>query len=138
LPPEVVRRDVMGPTRNLLWYPEALAYTWQEIVERAREVLDHDAATGHLPALLGPDGARVGINHLYRAFAETVVAIGKGDAPASVALRPMPRYPDIAQEIGVRYLRIAEGDLLHPDLDVDALYRHGKLQTWTLKPAQAI
>ncbi len=50
-------------------------------------------------------------------------------------MRPMRRYPRLAESIGLRYVRAVEGDLVDPDLNVDALYRHGKLQTWTLKPA---
>jgi hypothetical protein len=98
-------------------------------------VLGHVERTGHLPAMLGEPLARVGVNHLYRALAEAYVAACAGTKPATVRLRWMRRYPALAEPIGMQYVRDVEGHLMDPDCDVDALYRHGKLQTWTLKPA---
>ena len=135
LPRTVYRTEVLGPTRNPIWFPEAQVYDWDLLVRRTQELIDHVATTGHLPAMLGVAGARVGINHLYRALAETYLALSTDTKPIEVRLRPMPRYPSLAEAIGLRYLRVAEAGLMDPDLDVDALYRHGKLQTWTLKPA---
>ncbi|MBI3974572.1 MAG: hypothetical protein HY332_25120 [Chloroflexi bacterium] len=135
LPATVPRLDALGPVRNLIVQPEAQGYTWDMIVRRGRELLAHVDATGHLPAMLGDGGERVGANHLYRALAEAYVAIRAGTTPPEVRLRPMPRYPQLAVPIGLRFLQAAEGHVLDPNLDVDALYRHGKLQTWTLKPA---
>jgi len=135
LPAEVPRQDVLGPTRNPIWHPEAQGYAWEMLIQRAQEVMAHVEATGHLPATLGPALQRVGINNLCRAFAEAFRALHAGTVLPEVPLRPMPRYPEIAQAIGLRYLEVAEGHLADPDLDIDALYRHGKLQTWTLKPA---
>jgi hypothetical protein len=47
----------------------------------------------------------------------------------------MPRYPDLATAIGQRFASVAEGNLVDPDLNIDALYLHGKLQAWSLKSA---
>jgi hypothetical protein len=35
-------------------------------------------------------------------------------------------------------MKAVEGELLNPDTEVNTLYRDGKLQTWTLKPAVVI
>jgi hypothetical protein len=127
---------VLGPVQNLIYFPETFTLTWPALVKFASELVDHVATNGHLPAMLGEDGQRVGVNHLYRALAECCLAIAQGGKqPDKISLRPMPRYPKLAESIGMTFARVAEGSLMHPDLDVDALYRHGKLQTWTLKPA---
>lgn len=135
VPADVPRADVLGPVRNPISFPEAQQYDWDQLVQRAAEVCDHVAQTGHLPAMLGEAGRRAGINHLYRAFAEGFLAVMGGQRLQTLRLRPMPRYPQLAEAIGLRYLSVAEAGLIDPDLNVDALYRHGKLQTWTLKPA---
>ncbi len=135
LPRSAPRSDVLGPKTNPIWFPEAQVYRWDMLVQRAQELLDHVTASGHLPAMLGAAGERVGVNHLYRALAEAYLDLCSGSIPSELRLRPMPRYPRLAEAIGLRYLRVAEAGLMDPDLDVDALYRHGKLQTWTLKPA---
>jgi len=135
VPPAVPRANVLGPTANLIWYPEVGAYAWDALLQRAGQLLNHVEVTGYLPAMLGKPGERVGANHLYGALAHVYLALNAGGAPTSVPLRPRGRYPRLAEAIGLRYLRAAEGDLLDPELNVDALYRYGKLQTWTLKAA---
>jgi hypothetical protein len=47
-------------------------------------------------------------------------------------------WPNIASPIGITYMKAVEGELMDPDTEVNTLYRDGKLQTWTLKPAVAI
>jgi peptidoglycan/xylan/chitin deacetylase (PgdA/CDA1 family) len=135
VPDSVPRVETMGPVRNLPWHTEAQGYTWEAFMGRIREVLGQVAQTGHLPAVLGEPLARVGVNHLYRAVAEAYVAACAGTRLAEVKLRWMRRYPALAEQIGIQYVKDVEGHLMDPDCDVDALYRHGKLQTWTLKPA---
>ncbi|MDQ3856630.1 MAG: hypothetical protein M3281_09600 [Chloroflexota bacterium] len=135
LPGAVPRDEVMGPKRNLIWYPELQSGTHEELVHLARRVVESVETTGHLPAMFGEPGARVGVNHLHYALAEAYLDASRGEPLEGFRLRPMRRYPKLAEAIGLRYLRTAEGDLMDPDLNVDALYRHGKLQTWTLKPA---
>ena len=65
-----------------------------------------------------------------------MLAADRDYSGADVIFQITPRYPPEAEAIGRRFLEIAEGELVDPALDVDALYRHGKLQTWTLKPAR--
>jgi hypothetical protein len=134
-PARVTRRDVLGPTQNLVFYPERAGLNRAALVQNANLLLAHVGKTGCLPATIGEVGERIGSNHLYRAFAESCLAIADGGLPAEIQLRRMPRHPVLAEAIGMRYVQVAEAGLMSPDLDVDALYRHGKLQTWTLKPA---
>ena len=137
IPSHLPRIDVLGPTRNPIWIPELQGCSHQTLVQLARQLLDYTKASGHLPATLGEPLARVGINHLYRAFAETYLAIDSGSTPAEVRFRRMPPWPQIASAIGVSFMKAVEGELMDPDTEVNTLYRDGKLQTWTLKPAVA-
>jgi len=101
----------------------------------AAELLRHIDAMGHLPANFGAAPHRLGINHLHVALAEGILQLAEGVRPIACSFRRTPRCPPMAEEIGRRFLSVAEGELVDPDLGIDALYRHGKLQTWTLKPA---
>ena len=135
LPETVPRHNVMGPSQNLIVQPEVPDCSWDILITHAKSVIDQVRKIEHLPTAFGPQGQRVGINHLYAALAASCLAAATDTVPDQVTFRPMPRYPDLAVEIGRRFIRVAEGDNIDPDLDVDALFRHGKLQTWTLKPA---
>jgi hypothetical protein len=58
--------------------------------------------------------------------------------PTEVKFRRMPPWPNIASAIGISFMKAVEGEFMDPDTEVNTLYRDGKLQTWTLKPAVAI
>jgi hypothetical protein len=138
LPASVPRDNVLGPTRNPIWYPELQGCTHQTLVQLARQLLGQSKTTGQLPATLGEPLERVGINHLYRAFAEAYLAMDSGSTLTEVKFCRMPPWPKIASLIGISYMKQVEGEFMNPDTDVNTLYRDGKLQTWTLKPATAI
>jgi len=137
LPTDVSRDDVLGPTRNPIWIPELQGCTQQTLIQLARQLLDHTKSTGQLPATLGEPLQRIGINHLYYAFAEAYLAMDSDSALTQVKFRRMPPWPNIASPIGITYMKAVEGELMDPDTEVNTLYRDGKLQTWTLKPAVA-
>jgi hypothetical protein len=137
LPADVSRHDVLGPTRSPIWIAELQGCNPQTAARLARQLLDHTKTTGQLPATLGEPLERVGINHLYRAFAEFYLAIDSGSALMEVKFRRMPPWPNLASPIGITYMKAVEGELMNPDMEVNTLYRDGKLQTWTLKPAIA-
>ena len=138
LPGSVPREDVLGPTRNPIWIPELQGCKHPMLVQLARRLVGHTHTEGHLPATLGNPLERVGINHLYRAFAESYLAINAGSTLTEVRFRRMPPWPKIASAIGITYMKAVEGELMNPDMEVNTLYRDGKLQTWTLKPAVVI
>jgi peptidoglycan/xylan/chitin deacetylase (PgdA/CDA1 family) len=135
LPDSVTRIDVLGPTRSPIEWPEARRISWFEFVSRVRDLLDHVSQTGCLPATLGGELNRTGVNHLTLALAHALLSLEDAVLPETVDFEPMPRYPEIAPEIGRRFLSVSEGELIDPDLNPGNLYRHGKLQTWTMKPA---
>jgi hypothetical protein len=137
LPSALPRRDVLGPTENPIIEPEIRRADWSLVAAWAAEAGRFLARTGRLPANLGAVGERIGLNHLHVGLAEGLGAISAGRAPGTIAFRRTPRCPPAAEGIGRRFLEISDGELVDPDLDIDGLYRHGRLQAWTLKPALA-
>lgn len=135
LPDAVPRPEVLGPTRSPIWHPELQVCSFQKLTDLARRLLDSVATSGHLPATLGAPLERVGVNHLYGALAESLRGIDSGPPPAEIRFRRMMPWPALAPSIGIRYLKAVEGEMMDPDTEVNTLYRDGKLQTWTLKPA---
>jgi peptidoglycan/xylan/chitin deacetylase (PgdA/CDA1 family) len=135
LPESVPRDSVLGPKCSPIWHPELQGCTRQTLAQLARQLIDHVATTGHLPGTLGEPLERVGVNHLYRALPESFLAIHSGSPLNEIEFRRTPPCPALASPIGIRFLKAVEGELIDPDLNVNTLYRDGKLQTWTLKPA---
>jgi hypothetical protein len=137
VPSGVSRDDVLGPTRGPIWVPELQQCDQQTLVRFARQLLEQVKGTGQLPATFGEPLQRVGINHLYHAFAEVYLAMDSGSKATQVKFRTIAPWPKIASPIGITYMKAVEGELMNPDTEVNTLYRDGKLQTWTLKPAVA-
>jgi hypothetical protein len=138
LPTEVPRADILGPTSGPIWIPELQGCSHRTLIQFAGQLLAHAAATGRLPATLGKPLQRIGINHLYRALAEGYSAMNAGSKLTGVKFRCLPPWPKIASPIGITFMKAVEGELMNPDTEVNTLYRDGKLQTWTLKPAAVI
>src|SRR5262249_23151173 len=88
-----------------------------------RAVLRAVETTGRLPATLGRRGSRVGINHLHRAFAGTVLD-GATRRPADTRFEALAPWPEVAPKLGFRY--IEQADSVAPDLEIGSLYRDGK------------
>jgi peptidoglycan/xylan/chitin deacetylase (PgdA/CDA1 family) len=135
VPVSVPRDTVLGPKHSPIWHPELQGCTHQALTQLARQLIDHVTSSGHLPATLGTPLERVGVNHLYRALAESILAMQSGSPLNQIKFRRTPPCPRLASPIGICFLKAVEGELIDPDLDVNTLYRDGKLQTWTLKPA---
>jgi hypothetical protein len=133
LPERVKREDVLGPTRDPLVAPERLTLSWGELVGACRELLEIVEKTKGLPGNLGVFPDRLGVNHLHFLVAKALVAMDAGAKPEVIKLRDVMRAPELGALIGKRFMDVAEGYYCVPDLDVTPLYRHGKLQTWSLK-----
>jgi hypothetical protein len=135
VPMEVPRDDVLGPSRSPIWVPESLGCTHEKLIQQSRQLLDHVSAKGQLPATLGAPLERIGVNHLYRALAESFLSMDSGSAMTEIRFRKIVPWPPLGSQIGITYLKLVEGDRVHPDTDMNTLYHDGMLQTWTLKPA---
>jgi hypothetical protein len=138
LPETVARHDVLGPLDAPPLAPEVDSLSTTLVTTLARSLLQVAKEAGHLPAELSVDGRRIGLGSLYGAFAEAYLVSETG------TLRPTgrfvatvwPRYPALGVALGERQRLCEEDPLVRPGLSTDALARHARLQTWTLKPAQ--
>ncbi len=138
LPPTLPRRDVLGPLEDPLIIPEDLCTIgWPTLLRLADDLQRAALADGHLPANLAlPGGARVGLGSAYRALAEAYLATCRdGRAPGGVDLQTFARQPRLGPALGCSFIGVAESRMVVPNLNVDRLYRMGKLQSWTLAPA---
>ncbi len=138
LPATLPRRDLLGPMEDPLMIPEdPCTVGWPVVLGLAGELQRGALAAGHLPANLAlPGGARVGLGSAYRALAEAyLAACHDGRAPESVELQPFARQPRLGVALGHAFQSVAECAFVAPNLNVDRLYRTGKLQSWTLAPA---
>ena len=143
LPESLGRRDVLGPVSDPLRTPELpltrYGLGWGEVVYVAEAILEHVRSTGHLPAwvVLG-EGRRIGLGSAYEAMAKVYLQLDEGRSPDWIPLEKFaPKYPTVAERMdgevraslygGVRYIK--------PDINLDKISRHIRLQCWTLKPA---
>jgi hypothetical protein len=136
LPEEISRDDVRGPRKNLIVHPERKQCTFKEFISECQTLVNEIEQSGYLPSMWGETGYRLSVNHIYGAAADRLVHIAAGETPGGFVFPNMPRYPELATAIGQRFASVAEGNLVDSDLNIDALYLHGKLQTWSLKPAE--
>jgi hypothetical protein len=138
-PDDVPRADLLGPLENPILTPEVWEVSREAFATLVVDFCDFVERRGHLPHDLGEPGARVGLGTFYRTFAEMYLAVAdSGELPASISLRPFPRFPAVATALGHAYLDIADNELMRPDLNLYSVIKAAKLQTWTLKPARAI
>lgn len=135
LPPSVKRREVLGPLENPIIVPEVENLEWSSFVAYLRDLLQTVAQTGHLPANVGPVEARVGIGSLLRASAEVYHHIEASNLPDNVSLPRFPRYPRIGRDLGHLFADVIEWEMVNPELNAWNIAKHGRLQSWTLKPA---
>lgn len=138
LPAMIARRDVLGPIEPPPLAPEVGRIELARLVTIADDLLAITKETGHLPASLAVDGRLVGLGSLYGAFATACLRIARGEGVtegADVALDVWPRYPEPAVALGEQYRLCVEDPLVRPGLSTEAIARHARLQTWTLKPA---
>lgn len=143
LPESLERRDISGPVSDPLRTPE-LPLTcywlgWEELLSVADVLIKHTRSTGHLPAWVAlEEGRRIGLGSAYEAMAKAYLRLAEGKVPDRIPLEKFaPKYPPAAAELdgevrkslygGVRYIK--------PDINLDRITRHIRLQCWTLKPA---
>jgi len=136
LPAAVPRRDVLGPVEKPVLMPERLVVSQEELLALCSRVVEAVDETGHLPANLDLDGARVGIGTLHAAAVTAFKAACAGHSLARVRLQRARRYPPIAHELAQAMTWIEESSFFGPEFSPENLRVHMRLQTWSLKPAR--
>ncbi len=138
--PEAVQRDndCLGPLEEPLITPEEPCDAGPDLIaELAASLLRAVERDRCLPANLRlPDGSRIGLGSVYHALSRAYVAVVElGKLPEALDLWRFDREPALGHLIGLQFYGLAQSQLVEPNLDYSRLYRHGKLQTWTLAPA---
>ncbi len=136
-PGYLMMQTVLGPVEAppALQSPVTVGET--ELLKLCRELVAHVDATGHLPASLSLDGTTVGPGPLLRAVASAFLGRDEGQTPHRIALDPGWDEPAIATSLAADaiYQRLPHWSPHAPDLRLDQLALHTRLQSWSLKPA---
>ena len=93
-------------------------------------------ATFHVPAALEVDGSAVGPGAMLRLLARSFLELERGSTGRTV-LQPGPEEPAVAADLaqyGI-YELLPDWTPHSPDLELDRLALHTRLQSWSLKPA---
>jgi hypothetical protein len=102
-----------------------------------RELVHHIAETGHLPASLAVDGVLIGPGPLLRAVTIAFLELDRGLASGQMTFQPGAEEPAIATWLAEEqiYRQLPNWPPHLPDLRLDQLALHTRLQSWSLKPA---
>jgi len=136
-PTYLLRRLVLGPVDPTPALERPVTVGVEAGLALCRELVGYVDATGHLPASLVVDGVLVGPGPLLRVAAVICLELDRGLTPGRVILRPGVEEPAIAAQLveeGI-YQRLPGWSPHSPDLELDQLALHTRLQSWSLKPA---
>ncbi len=136
LPDAVKRHNVLGPTEMPTVAFEVISISHERLLKVCQETVDFARKHGKIPGNLHIDNDRLGIGQLIVLAAKAYAAQANHNRYAVLDVPEAPRYPDIAHNLENR-LRVTHGEnpRYDPDLSIEKLVRHAKLQTWSLKPA---
>lgn len=121
-------------------YQEGLPANFMLVAQRARLLKER----GRQDVIASLQRHSIGVHTLNAGQPYDAVEAAKHDwagglevcrPPAAVDLWRFSRQPDLGPDLGRRYAALAESLLVEPNLNTGSLYRHGKLQSWTLAPA---
>ena len=101
------------------------------------QLVGHIDTTGHLPTSLTVDGVTVGPGPLLRAVAIAFLELDRGLASGRMMLQPGAEEPAGAAQLAEEgvYQLLPKWMPHDPDLRMDQLALHTRLQSWSLKPA---
>ncbi len=136
LPPELPRRDVLGPHALPVVGREVDRVDHEELVDLCRQTAQAVAKEGCLPANVHTAEARVGAGQLAVLAARGYLALARYDKLQTLRVSKTTRYPDEALEVDAWVQRsVGEHWPYRPEMSCEKLAEHARLQTWTLKPA---
>ena len=136
-PGYLLARSVLGPGEQAPDLPRSFLMGRRAFVDLCRDLADQIGATGQLPASLVLDKIRIGSGVLLRACAATYLAWEGSHDGALVELAPAPGEPHDAAALAQQaiYERLPGWPPHRPDLRLDLLAMHTRLQSWSLRPA---
>jgi hypothetical protein len=134
---ELPLSTVLGPVDLPPMLETPVTLTFDALLAMCRELASHIDASGHLPTSVMADHVAVGPGPLLRALAVAFLEWDRDRTPTSVTLQPGAEEPAAGERLaewGV-YLQIPLWESHPPDLRLDQLALHTRLQSWSLKPA---
>jgi hypothetical protein len=137
LPTHVPLRLVLGPVQVPPTLDRLVQIELEEGMDLCRQLVHQVDANRHLPASLTADGTAVGPGPLLRAVAVAFLELSRGARSGKMTLQPGAEEPTIATRLAQEKIH----QLLHnwtphdPELELDRLALHTRLQSWSLKPA---
>jgi hypothetical protein len=136
-PTHLPLRLVLGPVQVPPALDRPVQIELAEGVNLCHQLVHQVDTTQHLPASLTVNGAGVGPGPLLRAAAVAFLDLDRGAESGKMILQPGVEEPAIATRLAEERIH----QLLHnwtphdPQLELDRLALHTRLQSWSLKPA---
>jgi hypothetical protein len=130
-------RTVLGPVDLPPVLEKPVTLPWQEGLGLCRALVQHVAHTGHLPTSLAAGGTAAGPGPLLKGVAAALLVLDRGQEPGSLTFLPGVEEPAAATplvEKGI-YEMVPQWIPHSPQLRLDQLALHMRLQAWSLKPA---
>ena len=137
-PGYLLARSVLGPGEPAPDLPRSFLLGRRAFVDLCRDLADLTSATGQLPAALLLDKMAIGPGVLLKACAATYLAWESSHDGVLVELAPAPGEPDGAAALAQQAIhdRLPGWPPHRPDLRLDLLALHTRLQSWSLRPAE--
>lgn len=134
----LLARTVLGPFQAPPVLDSPVAVNREGGLAICAAVVEHIVKTGSIPAYLSVNGVQVGPGALLRGLAAAWVASKDIDLPAALLFTPGVEEPvSAAPWVDEWIYGTLPGWPPHrPDLKLDKLALHTRLQSWSLKPAQ--
>ncbi len=136
-PGHVLARSVLGPKSPPPDLPASLSLSPGAFVSLARDLALQVGATGHLPVSVQAAELAVGPGPLLKACASAFLAWERDGQAGKVPVAPAPGEPSVARELAKTGIddRLPGWPPHRPDLRLDLLALHTRLQCWSLTPA---
>ncbi|MEJ5200221.1 MAG: hypothetical protein WHX53_14980, partial [Anaerolineae bacterium] len=139
-PAYLLARAVLGPTAPAPELAKSFLMSREAFVELCRDLTDRIGATGRLPDTVMLDELPIGPGVMLKACAAVFLAEETGRDSTLVELAPAPGEPDIAAKLAEEaiHAKLPNWPPHRPDLRLDLLALHTRLQSWSLAPARPL
>jgi len=135
-PVHLLLRTVLGPTDPPPALAESITVTPEIGLALCRHLTHHVSQTGHLSTSLAANDMQIGPGALLRRLARTYLELDQGRLPDRIIFQPGPEEPALAARLAEEiYRQLPTWPPHSPDLKLDQLALHTRLQSWSLKPA---
>ncbi len=137
-PAYLLARPVLGPADLAPELPKSFLMSRRAFVALCDDLAQEIGATGQLPTAVMLDKVPLGPGPLLRACAAAFLDWERTHDGALVEIAPAPGEPNIAAELAQTgiYDKLPHWPPHRPDLRLDLLAYHTRLQSWSLRPAR--